>query len=292
MRGSRGGEHAAVGWTAPVLTIVPQIVDEEPRRFLSELREWVTRTRAQSAEPRHDMHLEEVCRRPSSSFSIAMLDIWDAVAPARARRRARQTQTVLVSSLSNGVGKTTIVANLARLAALEGARALIIEANASNPRLARLLEPESRPGLVDLGAVERPIYEIPGEGEGSLHLVPILPFERRIVRRLSGLASTRRYEGLSDQFNFVMIDGPSAEDIADLRPLATAADRIVVVVNPGEQSEIEGFLERTRVPKNKFAGAVLSKAGQGRANAWKTASSEPIISPRAPHGRRAAIAPR
>jgi Mrp family chromosome partitioning ATPase len=247
-----------------IITAVPRVGNEAGAGFLARLTGWATRTRAQEADTKQASLVDEVTRRPSSSFSAAILDIWDVLGPPLEQGRNRRAWTVLVTSLSPGVGKTTIAANLARVAGEEGARALLIEANPANPQIARMIEPNAKPGLIDLVALERLIYEIACEGDGSLHVVPIMPSERRIVRRLAGRRDVAHFDGIANDFDFVAIDGPSAREAEGLDDLIAAADRIALVVTPEEQVDVESFVEEFCVPRHKLDGLVVSMMAQPR----------------------------
>ena len=88
-----------------------------------------------------------------------------------------------------------------------------------------------------------------------------------IVRRLSRRSATPRFEGISDNFDIVVIDGPSLEDIEDARLVAGAVDRVIVVADSTSATtpDIKIILQDLDIGKRKFAGAVMSKAAPARA---------------------------
>ena len=216
------------------------------------------RTRADEMQKKQELLLDEITRHPDSPFSASIVKLWRALTPEEMVLGQGFAWTVLVTSISAGVGKTTIAANLARLAAAQGARTLLIEANSRNPQLARMIEPDAKPGLIEVGGVERVLYTATAHGAGSLCFVPIMASESRIVRRLSGRWGAARIEGIEGHFDFVIVDGPSSEDAADVRKLAANADRITLAVTADERAEVERFIRQFQIPRSQVSAGMLA----------------------------------
>jgi polysaccharide biosynthesis transport protein len=254
--GGAGGR--ATEKDAEVLAAIPRISSE--RGLIVRLKDWAMRPRrSEDAEQKdEDLFLDEVARRPGSIYSASIAKLWKAVAPQEAAASRRRAWTILVVSLAPQVGKTTIAANLARFAGEQGLRALLIEANPANPQLSRLIAPGAEPSLIMVSGTERVIYEVPACRKGSLHLVPILPAEARIVRRLRTRPDAFRFPGIAGHFDVVVVDGPSAEDSQDLRDLAAAADRIALTVRPEERADVDAFIEDFEITSRQLQAGLLA----------------------------------
>jgi Mrp family chromosome partitioning ATPase len=241
------------------LGVIPRIVPAAGGGLFQRARAWATKTRAEeAATARQSMFLDEIDRRPFSNFSALARRLWGWLAPqdggVAGRRRV---WIVLVTSLSPGVGKTTLASNLARAAARAGARALLIEANPRNPQLWRMIEDEANPGLINVAGVDRVIYRTPDLGQGSLHFIPITPSETRLARRLKNRGSAR-FDGISGSFDVVVIDGPSAARPEDLRDLGATADRIVLAIRPDEHDEVEDFIADFDLSEHQNAAGIVT----------------------------------
>ena len=260
VRDAMGGERkpAADEPGEEILAAVPRIAYRSQRSALGRVKSWAMRTRAEEMEAARKSLFKEVTQHPASPFSASIAKLWEALAPEQWSLDKRRVWTVLVTSITAGVGKTTIATNLARLAADRGARTLLIEANPRNPQLAHMIDPDAKPGLINVGGVERVIYELPCQGAGSLHFVPIMASEPRIVRRLSGRLGSARIDGIDGHFDFVVIDGPTSGDAAELRKLAATADRIALAVTAHERVNVNAFVEQFQISRDQVGPGMLA----------------------------------
>ena len=255
---------------APALQLIGSVPLVKPPRtagsLLGQLRDRINfRKKPAAAEPvsLSDMYL----RDPKSPFSLAIASLCNVVAPDAGKDEAEGPGAILVTGVTSGSGATSIAINLARAAAATGASVLLIDANRTHPTLRELVSASAQPGLIELPGETRIIYALENGPKGELHVVPILDAEEQIVRRLSRRSATPRFEGISDNFDIVVIDGPSLEDIEDARLVAGAVDRVIVVADSTSATtpDIKIILQDLDIGKRKFAGAVMSKAAPARA---------------------------
>jgi succinoglycan biosynthesis transport protein ExoP len=243
-----------------VIASVPRIKHRSlPTGLFPSMRDWMLRPRAEEPAAAGAVSiLDEFAVHPDSPFSKSILALLEAL--ARQERGPRDTRTVLITSADEGIGKTTIAANLARAAMAKGKAALLIDGNPANPSLSELLQPGQKPGLIELAGTTRVIYPIFDDGESSLHVVPLLAAEERIVARLMRRPSTERFDGITDNFDFVIIDGPTLSAGDEARIAARAVDCIVVVTAAPNHDDLslDDILDELDVPARKFGGAVLS----------------------------------
>ena len=141
---------------------------------------------------------------------------------------------ILVSAVSKGSGSSFVAQNLAAAFAFDaGNTALLIDCNLRNPSLHRLLEDPSTPGLtdylenpdLDLSTIIQPvgISRFRVITAGRRHEIPAEYFSSSKMRRLIELVR-RRY-----QERFIVLDGPSMSDIADIRVLSELCDYVILV---------------------------------------------------------------
>ena len=174
---------------------------------------------------------------------------------------------MLITSAAEASGKTTIAVNLAHAAAAAGEDVLLIDGNPAHPSLAELLQPAMQPGLVELAGTTRVIYPLSQQDHGSLHVVPLLAAEERIVARLERRRSAVRFDGIAGNFDFVIIDGPAISAGEEARIAADAVDCIVFVTAAPDRDHLslDEILDELDVPANKFGGAILSMVDGKRA---------------------------
>ncbi len=158
---------------------------------------------------------------------------------------------ILITSASQGEGKTTVAARLARLLAHAGQRTLVVSGDLRVPRLDEVFHVSTRPGLCQLlagttdasssqgdhvpsGEVQRLILPVDGEnGErarGSLDVLPAGSFDADASSLLragtvESIIATLR-EG---SYAYILVDSPPILGIADTQLLARFCDEALVV---------------------------------------------------------------
>jgi protein-tyrosine kinase len=141
---------------------------------------------------------------------------------------------ILVSAVSKGSGSSFVAQNLAAAFAFDAANtALVVDCNLRNPSLHRLIEDPSTPGLtdylenpdLDLSTIIQPVgiarYRV--ITAGRRHEIPAEYFTSAKMRRLIDSVRWRYRE------RFIILDGPSMSDIADIRILSELCDYVILV---------------------------------------------------------------
>lgn len=150
---------------------------------------------------------------------------------ARARKRF---QTLLITSAIPSEGKSTVALNLSTVLAQNGLRTLLIDADLRVPDARKTFAFDSKSGLgavlsgdLDLNKALRfvkplDLYFLPA-GERLKNPTPLLesPAFKSVLKRAS------------DHFDWVIIDSPPLNPIADAHCIAFLADAILLVVKWG-----------------------------------------------------------
>jgi Mrp family chromosome partitioning ATPase len=171
--------------------------------------------------------------QPENPICDKYRTILKAMAPGKSSQPA---PLVLLSAASSGAGTTTVLLNIAILAARLGTGpVVVVDANYRQPAIARLLGLTAGPGLRDVLAGRTSLNRVlresgePGlvvlgggeeTGAGSLH-----PGEQSIK------AILRR---LRQRCALVLVDGPSWDGGPELATLCHACDEVYLVLRPGE----------------------------------------------------------
>lgn len=159
------------------------------------------------------------------------------VVPPRARREGAGTRVISVTSGKGGVGKSSVVVNLAVALAGEGKRVLVFDADLGLGNLDVLLGLKPGRTLNDVFSGENRLSEIIVEGPGGIRLVPA----GSGVQKLTALGREERLllmdelEALEDDFDILIIDTESG--ISDnVTYFSVAAQEIMLVVAPDPAS--------------------------------------------------------
>ncbi|MCW2528164.1 MAG: capsular exopolysaccharide family [Pseudonocardiales bacterium] len=144
-------------------------------------------------------------------------------------------KVIVVTSGSDGEGKTSVAANLAIVYAEAGLRTVLVEADLRNPRLNAQLGLSRGVGLSNALAGQVGLDDIlqPWANTGVSVLaggpVPPNPAELLGNKEMATLI-----EQLRGRFDIVIIDTPSILPITDAAVLATFADGVITVVRRGK----------------------------------------------------------
>jgi capsular exopolysaccharide synthesis family protein len=167
-----------------------------------------------------------VVRKPLSPFAESMrtlrATLWLGAEPPR---------VIVITAARPGEGKTTTSVALARSAAMNGERVLLIDCDVRQPSLGRVLRCEGAPGVTDLllgqAVLERIIRR---DHLSSLDYVPAGAAEIHSL----GLFMSEAMAGLLDRvrrdYDLIVLDAPPALAMADARVVARLADATLLCV--------------------------------------------------------------
>lgn len=146
----------------------------------------------------------------------------------------------LISSLTSGEGKTTVVSNLGISLAEVGKRIVLIDADQSRPRLHSIFEVSNRFGLADVLKDNRDLKDIPSssfvtatEIEG-LHVLPSGSGTPGSSRLLYSGKMVNLLKRLRNEFEMVLVDTPPLMLLSDARVLGRLTDGVILVFRAGK----------------------------------------------------------
>ena len=178
----------------------------------------------------------------------------------------RPPKTLLVTSLQQQDGKTSVSTNCAISLAQLGADVLLIDADMRHPNLHEILGVTPVPGLSDLlaGGVEvseviRPT-KIPGLYVIPAGPVPVNPTELLASRRL-----TDALAALESRFAHIVIDTPPMLGISDTLVIAPRVEGVILVLRHGRanRSSAQRAVHMLGAIRARILGVVLNHVDAG-----------------------------
>lgn len=171
-------------------------------------------------------------------------------------------RSLLVTSPSEGDGKSTATVNLAVCMAQRGDRVLIIDANFRNPIINKIFNVQTSPGLSNvLGQqleIREAIYNTEVEG------LDILPSGQRLYNSTELLDSQVMEDVMafaSEQYDMVLLDCPPVLGVSDTNALVSKCDGVLLLLKSGKTHK-ELALEAKRAllfAKANILGVILNK---------------------------------
>lgn len=163
--------------------------------------------------------------------------------------------SLAVSSVEMGDGKTTVALNLAQTAASMGQRVLLVDANLIAPQVHHFLEVSNQYGLVDVlqqkVTVDDVIHRSPLVD--NLFVMPAGSVQIGSTKLFASSEMHRISKRLQDMFDLVIYDTPALGGVTDLNFLGAQTDGFLVVVglNKTKRSTFNKTLEslnKYRIP--------------------------------------------
>ena len=180
------------------------------------------------------------------------------------RMRHHEAKTLMVTSVSENEGKSTVSANLALAMAEEGKRVLLMDLDMRKPSQYHIFHVDP----------SEPIEEIGDYLEGKENKNPMIRmlsqeklyviFNTRTYPQSAEILSNGRLEELlkylRERFDYIIIDTPPMSVVADAEVIAGCADMSLVVVKEHKNSArvINEALDTLRDSKAEPAGCVLN----------------------------------
>lgn len=173
-----------------------------------------------------------------------------------------KVRSLLVTSPSEGEGKSTTTVNLAVCMAQRGDRVLIIDVNFRNPIINKIFNVQTSPGLSNiLGQqleIREAIYNTEIEG------LDILPSGQRLYNSTELLDSPLMDDVMAfayEKYDMVLLDCPQVLGVPDTNALASKCDGVLLLLKSGKtQQEHAVEAKRTLLfAKANILGVILNK---------------------------------
>jgi succinoglycan biosynthesis transport protein ExoP len=147
---------------------------------------------------------------------------------------------IVITSPEAGEGKTTVASNLGAVFAATGRRVLLVDADLRRPRLNKVFDLASSPGLLEFA------QEVHGRGVAArvdnfvhqtsvtgLSLMPCGTCAPGEMNLLHTLRFKEVFAALRSQFDTIVVDAPPLLCVPEVRVMARLADGVALVVRAG-----------------------------------------------------------
>ena len=201
-----------------------------------------------------------VVDRPRSRYAEALREILTALL-VREGDGARG-RVVLVTSALPGEGKSTLTLSLARAAAAEGLRVIVVDADLRRPTLHELVGLTPTAGLVEVLRRETPLAEVlAADPRAPLRLLPGSRRMSQPTRLLGQDGLGALLTALRPAFDLILVDSAPLVAVVDAKLIARLADSVVFLIRYGRTRRdfCELSLRSLRESGAVVAGAVLTQ---------------------------------
>lgn len=203
--------------------------------------------------------IDQIVTEPWSSFSEAFRSVRVAIAHTPG---VMSPKTIAVTSAVPQEGKTTTAACLARSAALQGFRVVLVDCDLHRRSLNRLLKGTARIGLLEVLAGTTELGQaLIRDPATALHILPLSDAPISTQEVFGSPAMDQLLAHLQKVYDLVILDTPPVLPVTDARILARKADFTAVVARwrSTPHQAIESALHLLFADGVEVGGVILNK---------------------------------
>jgi capsular exopolysaccharide synthesis family protein len=200
-----------------------------------------------------------VYKQPQSMVSEAIGHVYSSIMLSTS---GRPPSAIMVTSPNPGDGKSTIVSNLAQSYALNARQVVVIDCDLRKPRLHKIFQLDSQPGLSNYLTGSATLKEI--LRPTAIPKLTIITAGARPPNPANLLNSETFKEMLAqlrEQFHHIIIDTPPVLGFADARFVSALVDGVLLVTKHNFTHKSAGRLAHQLLNQAPVLGAVLNCVG-------------------------------
>lgn len=168
----------------------------------------------------------------------------------------RNLKTIMITSSTQGEGKTTTISNVAISLSTLGKKVIIIDSDLRRPRIHKAFNLTNNKGLTDAllenSSYKEYIQKGPGE---NLYILTAGQIPPNPSEMLSSNSMKKLIEEIKEEYDYVLIDAPPVVIVTDAAIISTFADGVILVCASGE-AEIE-IIKRAKENLQKVNANIL-----------------------------------
>jgi capsular exopolysaccharide synthesis family protein len=197
-------------------------------------------------------------------------------------RISNPLKTILVTSPSQGNGKTTIAANLALSMAQGDEEVVLVDADLRRPAVHAALKVSKDPGLSDVIANRADIQGVVRHLEDeNVNVITAGEVPQNITEVVGSKRITSILAALKENYEMVIVDAPPLI-ISDSYNLASKVDGVILILEPGVTSEEQArtIKEQLDRAEAKVLGIVFNKISAESAHSYSDYRYQSLYSPK------------
>jgi capsular exopolysaccharide synthesis family protein len=201
-----------------------------------------------------------VYKEPRCMVSEAIRHIYSSIMLSSS---GRPPGTIMVTSPNPGDGKTTLASNLAQSYALNERQIVIIDCDLRKPKLHRIFQLDSQPGLTNYLTGSSVLEEIiRPTGIPNLKIITAGARPPNPANLLNSETFKDLLGELRDRFHHLIIDTPPVLGFADARFVSALVDGVLLVTRHNITHKSAGRLAHQLLNQAHLLGVVLNCVGQ------------------------------
>jgi capsular exopolysaccharide synthesis family protein len=195
---------------------------------------------------------------------------------------SQPVKTILITSPSQGNGKTTVATNLALSISQGEQEVVLVDADLRRPAIHKGLDMSKEPGLSDLIRNKADIDEVVRTWYGGdVKVVTAGNIPPNITEVVGSKRIGSILADLRERFELIIVDAPPLI-IADSYNLASRVDGVILVMEPGQTAEEQARTIKEQLDRSgaHLLGIVFNKVSENSAHSYYDYQYRSLYSPK------------
>ena len=175
-------------------------------------------------------------------------------------------QTLVVTSANPGEGKTTVAGNLALALAQGESKVLLVDCDMRRPSVHKKFRISNTYGISDLLVGNKKMESVAHKYNDNLTIVSSGKIPPNPAEMLGSKAMTAFLEEMKKHFDYIVLDTPPLQAVADAQVLSTKVDGSLIVVRAGvtKKDAVHNAVSIINKVNGNIIGTVLNAADNSK----------------------------
>ena len=171
----------------------------------------------------------------------------------------KEYKTILVTSANPGEGKSTTAGNLALTLAEGEARVLLVDCDMRKPSVHKNFRVTNTYGISDVLLQKKKVMEVAHKYNENLYIITAGKIPPNPAEMIASKAMTLFLEEMKEHFDYIVLDTPPVQAVADSQILSTKVDGSLFVVRAGvtKKDEVQSAIAALKKVNANIIGTVL-----------------------------------
>ena len=178
----------------------------------------------------------------------------------------KKYQTLVVTSANPGEGKSTVSGNLALVLAQGESKVLLVDCDMRRPSVHKKFRISNTYGISDLLVGNKKLEAVAHKYNDNLTIVSAGKIPPNPAEMLGSKAMTAFLEEMKKHFDYIVLDTPPLQAVADAQILSTKVDGSLIVVRAGvtKKDAVHNAVSIINKVNGNIIGTVLNGADNSK----------------------------
>ena len=178
----------------------------------------------------------------------------------------KKYQTLVVTSANPGEGKSTVSGNLALVLAQGESKVLLVDCDMRRPSVHKKFRISNTYGISDLLVGNKKMESVAHKYNDNLTIVSAGKIPPNPAEMLGSKAMTEFLEEMKKHFDYIVLDTPPLQAVADAQILSTKVDGSLIVVRAGvtKKDAVHNAVSIINKVNGNIIGTVLNGADNSK----------------------------